>query len=90
MIFNGVRKWLAMIKDHIFIIIVIFFYDTLHCVLLIDTHLLFTSEPAADLSAKRATEGVVMIKNQVKTKGTIRVMVTHDERLFESSGRMLY
>ncbi|MCQ9300237.1 ABC transporter ATP-binding protein [Staphylococcus hyicus] len=52
--------------------------------------LLLADEPTASLDAKRATEVVEMIKEQVQSKGTIGVMVTHDERLFEYADRMLY
>ncbi|MDQ7176021.1 ABC transporter ATP-binding protein [Staphylococcus chromogenes] len=55
-----------------------------------EPQLLLADEPTASLDAKRATEVVEMIKNQVKTKGTIGIMVTHDERLFEYADRMLY
>ncbi|PTG80824.1 hemin ABC transporter ATP-binding protein [Staphylococcus chromogenes] len=55
-----------------------------------EPQLLLADEPTASLDAKRATEVVEMIKNQVKTKGTIGIMVTHDERLFEYANRMLY
>ncbi|MCE4966236.1 ABC transporter ATP-binding protein [Staphylococcus chromogenes] len=55
-----------------------------------EPQLLLADEPTASLDAKRATEVVEMIKNQVKSKGTIGIMVTHDERLFEYADRMLY
>lgn len=55
-----------------------------------EPQLLLADEPTASLDAKCATEVVEMIKNQVKTKGTIGIMVTHDERLFEYADRMLY
>lgn len=55
-----------------------------------EPQLLLADEPTASLDAKRATEVVEMIKNQVKTKGTIGIMVTHDERLFDYADRMLY
>ncbi|UEX90479.1 ABC transporter ATP-binding protein [Staphylococcus ratti] len=52
--------------------------------------LLLADEPTASLDAKRATEVVDMIKAQVQSKGTIGIMVTHDERLFDYADRMLY
>lgn len=55
-----------------------------------EPQLLLADEPTASLDAKRATEVVEMIKTQVKTKNTIGIMVTHDERLFEYADRMLY
>ncbi|UXS75914.1 ABC transporter ATP-binding protein [Staphylococcus chromogenes] len=55
-----------------------------------EPQLLLADEPTANLDAKRATEVVEMIKNQVKSKGTIGIMVSHDERLFEYADRMLY
>lgn len=55
-----------------------------------EPQLLLADEPTASLDAKRATEVVEMIKNQVKSKGTIGIMVTHDERLFEYADLMLY
>ncbi|MBT2814679.1 ABC transporter ATP-binding protein [Staphylococcus coagulans] len=52
--------------------------------------LLLADEPTASLDAKRATEVVEMIKNQVKEEGAIGIMVTHDERLFDYADRMIY
>ena len=52
--------------------------------------LLLADEPTASLDAKRATEVVEMIKDQVRNENAIGIMVTHDERLFDYADRMLY
>ncbi|SUM34639.1 ABC transporter ATP-binding protein [Staphylococcus gallinarum] len=44
--------------------------------------LILADEPTASLDAKRATEVVEMIANEVKTQGLIGIMITHDRRYF--------
>ncbi|HAR6514968.1 TPA: ABC transporter ATP-binding protein [Staphylococcus pseudintermedius] len=52
--------------------------------------LLLADEPTASLDAKRATEVVEMIKQQVRQEGAIGIMVTHDQRLFDYADRIIY
>lgn len=52
--------------------------------------LLLADEPTASLDAKRATEVVEMIKQQVRQEGAIGMMVTHDQRLFDYADRIIY
>jgi len=45
--------------------------------------IILADEPTASLDAERATEVIEMIKNQIKSKKMIGIMITHDKRLFE-------
>jgi hemin transport system ATP-binding protein len=44
--------------------------------------IILADEPTASLDAERATEVIEMIKNQIKSKKMIGIMITHDKRLF--------
>lgn len=51
--------------------------------------LILADEPTASLDAKRATEVVEMIANQVKQQGLIGIMITHDKRLFSYADKVI-
>ncbi|MCD8821458.1 ABC transporter ATP-binding protein [Staphylococcus gallinarum] len=51
--------------------------------------LILADEPTASLDAKRATEVVEMIANEVETQGLIGIMITHDRRLFSYADQLI-
>ena len=51
--------------------------------------IILADEPTASLDAERATEVIEMIKNQIKSKKMIGIMVTHDKRLFEYADKVI-
>lgn len=51
--------------------------------------IILADEPTASLDAERATEVIEMIKNQIKSKKMIGIMITHDKRLFEYADKVI-
>ncbi|ANQ65016.1 ABC transporter ATP-binding protein [Staphylococcus equorum] len=51
--------------------------------------IILADEPTASLDAKRATEVIHMIKNQIQSKKMIGIMITHDKRLFQYADRVI-
>ena len=51
--------------------------------------IILADEPTASLDAERATEVIEMIKNQIKSKKMIGIMITHDTRLFEYADKVI-
>ncbi|MDW4267895.1 ABC transporter ATP-binding protein [Staphylococcus saprophyticus] len=51
--------------------------------------IILADEPTASLDAERATEVIEMIKNQIKSKNMIGIMITHDKRLFEYADKVI-
>ncbi|MRN64276.1 ABC transporter ATP-binding protein [Staphylococcus saprophyticus] len=51
--------------------------------------IILADEPTASLDAERATEVIEMIKNQIKNKKMIGIMITHDKRLFEYADKVI-
>ncbi len=51
--------------------------------------MILADEPTASLDSKRAIEVAKMIKNSVKEKNSIGIMITHDERIFEFADKVI-
>lgn len=51
--------------------------------------IILADEPTASLDAERATVVIEMIKNQIKSKKMIGIMITHDKRLFEYADKVI-
>ncbi|MDW4087499.1 ABC transporter ATP-binding protein [Staphylococcus saprophyticus] len=51
--------------------------------------IILADEPTASLDAERATEVIEMIKNQIKSKKMIGIMIIHDKRLFEYADKVI-
>ena len=51
--------------------------------------IILADEPTASLDAERATEVIEMIKNQIKSKKMIGIMITHNKRLFEYADKVI-
>lgn len=55
-----------------------------------DPKLLLADEPTASLDAKRALSVVKMIKKEIINNDMCGIMVTHDQRLFEYTDKVIY
>lgn len=50
--------------------------------------MILADEPTASLDAKRATEVMGMIRDNIRTNNSVGLMITHDERLFDYADRI--
>jgi len=50
--------------------------------------MILADEPTASLDAKRATEVMGMIRDNIRANSSVGLMITHDERLFEYADRI--